>query len=64
LPKNVQDLFYPYAPTDILADPKDHGHQHCLGRFLTVLTYSQYYAAYWFVLEHLKEIFLKIEAVL
>jgi hypothetical protein len=62
--RDVQDLFYLHAPTDVLANFKDHGHQYCLGGFLTMLTYLQYYTAYWFVLEHLKEIFLKIEAVL
>jgi hypothetical protein len=62
--KAVQDLFYPAAPTDVLDNPADQGHQHRAKRFLTVLSHRQYHAAYRFVLEHSEEVFLDVQALL
>jgi hypothetical protein len=60
---DVQTLFYPDGPADVLDDADDAGPHRAKG-FLAALTPAQYHAAYRFVLAHPEQAFPDIEAAL
>jgi hypothetical protein len=51
-PIDVQELFYPHAPADILDNLELNGHSHRRVNFLVALEHSSYHRAYQYVLEH------------
>lgn len=63
-PVDVQELFYPHAPADVLDRLELNGHLYRRVNFLGAPEHSSYNQAYQYVLEHPEQVYADFQAIL